>query len=232
MNLEFFVCGRKLTKKGTQTLCADTAACDTFTIDFDKEWDGLVKVVTLQNGEHTVQVTYTGKTPLPRQVCGRGALYLTCHGYRKKSDTVAVLTTVPMVRPVYLLGTVPGAASDSQPFTPTVYEQVLAAVAQTQQAAQKAEQTARDLLAMKERGDFDGKQGPAARVKVHSVIQGSPAGVENLGTDSHAVLRFTLPFGLTEQEKQQLKLDITGDMDEALETILAIQQELIGGDGL
>lgn len=232
MNMEFFVCRRKLTKKGAQTLCADTAACDTFTIDFDKEWDGLVKVVTLQNGDAAVQVTYTGKTPLPRQVCGRGALYLTCHGYRKKSDTAAVLTTVPMVRPVYLLGTEVGAGDDSQPFTPTVYEQVLAAVAQTEQAAQMAQQTARDLLAMKERGDFDGKQGPAAKIKIHSVVQGSPAVVENLGTDSHAVLRFTLPFGLTEEEKQQLKLDIAGDLDEALGTILAIQQELIGGDSL
>jgi len=136
MNLEFFVANRKLTAKGHAALTADTAQCDTFTIDFDREWDGLVKVVTLENGDNTVQVLYTGKTPLPRQVCGRGDLRLLCCGYRSKGDSVAVVRTFPMIRPVRMVGAAAAVADTAQPEAASLYEQLMAAAARAEAAAQ------------------------------------------------------------------------------------------------
>ena len=71
-------------------LVGDTAGHYTFTVNFDEEWKGLAKVVVFQNGADTAQVLYTGEAPLPAQVCGRGALYVACHGYRRVGDAVAV----------------------------------------------------------------------------------------------------------------------------------------------
>lgn len=237
MNLEFFVSERKLTKKGLGTLCADTAACDTFTIDFDEEWDGLVKLVVLQNGGDMVQVFYTGKTPLPRQVCGRGELYLTCHGYRKKGDSVAVVKTVPMVRPVRLVGTTAVQGNNMQPYTPSAFEQMAAKIAEAEKiaqgAAQEATRVAKQLLSWKEQGMFTGPAGLSATVRVDSVRKGEPACVENLGTERNAVLRFTLPYqdSLTEEDLQkicrELEQLLVGDISAALDEILAIQQQYL-----
>ena len=234
MNLEFFVSGRKLTKKGIGTPIVDTAGCDTFTIDFDKEWDGLVKLVVLQNGEDTAQVLYFGKTPLPRQICGRGNLYLTCYGYRKKGDTVAVIQTVPMVRPVCLLGSTAVQPGTDQPYTPSVFEQMTAQVAAARAAAEKAEAVAEQMLSWKEQGFFKGPTGPAATVRVDSVRKGEPARVENLGSDRNAILRFTLPYKdeLTQDDYQRIceevELRLVGDISAALDEILTIQQQYLG----
>lgn len=234
MNLEFFVSNRKLTRKGLTTLVADTAQCDTFTIEFDSEWDGLVKVVELQNGADTAQVFYTGKTPLPRQVCGRGDLYLICHGYRKKGDSVAVVRTIPMTRPVRMVGSAPIQGSTSQPYTPSAFEQMAAQTAKAQAAAELAEQTAARLLAMEQAGAFTGPAGPSGRnatVQVYDVQEGTPARVENLGTERNALLRFVLPYtyALTQQDKEQIALLALGEMDAALDAILTIQKALISG---
>lgn len=233
MNLEFFVANRRLTRKGMQTLAADTADCDSFTIDFDEEWEHLVKIVVLQNGEDTAQVIYTGKTPLPRQVCGRGALSLTCYGYRKLADTVAVIRTLPMVRPVPMVGSSRPEESQSQPYTPSAYEQMAALVKEARLAAQRADQVAERLLQLQEQGAFTGPAGPAgasATVQVETVRRGSPAKVENLGTERNALLRFTLPYGLSEEEKEELKQQIVGDMGTALAQILVLQNAYIGGE--
>ena len=45
MNLAFAVRDRRLTRKGLEPLAADTAGHITFTVDFDAEWTGMVKVV-------------------------------------------------------------------------------------------------------------------------------------------------------------------------------------------
>ena len=82
MNLEFFVKQKRITRKGTAPLVGDTAGHYTFRVEFDEEWEGLAKVVVFRNGSHTAQVLYTGQTLLPAQVCGRGELYVACHGYK------------------------------------------------------------------------------------------------------------------------------------------------------
>lgn len=234
MNLEFFVSNRKLTRKGMSTLVADTAACDTFTIDFDSEWDGLVKLVELQNGGDTAQVLYTGKTPLPKQVCGRGELYLVCHGYRKKGDSVAVVRTIPMTRPVKMVGSAPIQGSTAQPYTPSAFEQMAAQTADARQAAQEARQAVQELLALKEAGAFTGPPGPgglSATVQVESVREGAPARVENLGTERNARLRFTLPYQyvLTDGDRQAIAELALGDIAAAMDAIVAIQEALIAG---
>ena len=233
MNLEFFVRDKRLTRKGREPLVGDTAGHYTFTIDFDEEWDGLAILVVLQNGADTVQVFYTGKTPLPRQVCGRGDLYLTCYGYRKKGDSVAVVRTAPMVRPVRLIGSTAAQGQNSQPYTPSAFEQMAANVAAAQAAAQEAARVAQQLLSWKEQGMFTGPAGLAATVRVKDVIRGETARVENLGTDRNAILRFILPYkdSLTEAERQsicqELEQLLVGDISDALNEILAIQQQYL-----
>ena len=231
MELRFFVSRRKLTCKGPSAPIADGKGSDTFSIDFDPEWDGLVKLVELRNGERTAQVFYTGKMPLPRQVCGRGELRLTCYGYAKKGDHTAVIVTLPMVQPVRLVGGAVPDGSMDQPYTPSAFDQMAAEVRHAVEAAREARSTAKELMDMKDRGLFNGPAGQAATVQVESLRRGTPPKVENLGSAQHALLRFTLPLELSEEEKTQLKAELLGDVELALDEILALQAKYLEGDG-
>ncbi len=229
MELKFFVSRRKLTCKGPAAPIADGKGSDTFSIDFDAEWDGLVKLVELRNGERMAHVFYTGKTPLPRQVCGRGELRLTCYGYEKKGDHTAVIVTLPMVQPVRLVGGAAPEGSMDQPYTPSAFEQMAALLQQAEEATQEAQKTAEDLLHMKDQGLFNGPAGEAATVQVEGLRRGTPPRVENLGSSRHARLRFTLPMELSEAEKAQLKGEMLGDVETALDAILTLQERFLGG---
>lgn len=193
MNLEFFVKNKRLTRKGLEPLVGDTAGHYTFTVEFDREWDGLVKVVVFRNGQDTAELIYTGQSPLPAQVSGRGDLYVACHGYRKAGDTVAVVRTIRMTRPVRLLGSEPMAGSQAERYTPTVYEQVLAAAGEAKTAAAEASQTAQQLRQLRDSGAFHGQPGAAATICVAGTQVGATPSVVNLGTASDAKLLFTLP---------------------------------------
>ena len=230
MNLEFFVSRGRVTYGGISKPAADSSAFDSFTVAFDRQWDDLVKVVVLKNGKNTAQMIYTGKMPLPGQVCGRGDLYLCCYGYRQLGDSTAVLQTKPMVRPVRMQGRTRPEADSAKPYTPSLLEQITAMAGNAQSAAQKAEELCLTLTKLREQGAFRGEQGPAglsATVQVEGVRHGETAKVENVGTARNALLRFTLPYKLTEQERQRL----LGDIDKALDHILAIQNAILGGDG-
>ena len=153
MNLEFFVRDKRLTRKGREPLVGDTAGHYTFTIDFDEEWDGLAILVVLQNGAKAVQMLYRGQMNLPAMVSGRGDLYVACHGYRKLGDSVAVIRTIRMSHPVRLLGSEPMVGDAPEEYTPTVFEQVMAAAA-------KAETAAANLLELRDSGVLTGPAGP------------------------------------------------------------------------
>lgn len=235
MNLDFFVANRTLTAKCCTAALSDTVGQDTFTVSFDKQWDGLVKIVVLQNGENKVRLLYTGKAPIPRQVCGRGELYLTCFGYRGKDDGAAVICTKPMIRPVRMIGAVLAQADTAQPVTPSLLEQMTAVVAKAEEAAEQARQIGSSLKRLQEQGAFQGAPGPAglcATVQVDSVRHGEVAKVENLGTERNALLRFTIPYKLTQEELELLQEQLVGDLDETLDHILALQNGLTGGDGV
>lgn len=148
VKLEFFVKNRRLTRKGSLPLVGDTGGHDTFTVEFDEEWRGLAKVVVFQNGADTAQVLYTGEAPLPAQVCGRGALYVACHGYRRIGDAVAVVRTIRMSRPILLQGSDPMSGDEGQPFTPTLFDQVVAAAGEAEAAAAAARAQAEKLEQM------------------------------------------------------------------------------------
>lgn len=145
VKLEFFVKNRRLTRKGSLPLVGDTGGHDTFTVEFDEEWRGLAKVVVFQNGADTAQVLYTGEAPLPAQVCGRGALYVACHGYCRIGDAVAVVRTIRMSRPILLQGSDPMSGDEGQPFTPTLFDQVVAAAGEAEAAAAAARAQAEKL---------------------------------------------------------------------------------------
>lgn len=229
MNLEFFVSDGCLTYKGGAAPVALSPACDTITIDFDEPWKDLVKVVVFTNGKSSAQLLYTGKAPVPRQVCGRGELRLLCYGYGQLGDEQAVLSTKEMVRPVKLLGERTAEAEFGQPVTLSLLEQVVGAAGRALAASVQAEALCEELLELKESGAFRGQEGlpgQAATVTVTEVRHGESAKVENLGTDRNAVLRFTLPYKLTEAEK----LEVLGDLEEVIDHILELQQALLGGE--
>lgn len=156
MNLEFFVKDQQITRKGFQPVVADTTGFYTFSIAFDQAWDDLVKVVVLQNGGETAQMIYTGQTWLPDNVNKRGNLYLACHGYREAGDSTAVIRTMRMTQPVRILEPGPKAGGDPERYTPTVFEQVMAAAGAANAAAKAANQARDDLLAAIEIKNPDG----------------------------------------------------------------------------
>lgn len=193
MNLEFFVKDKRITRKGFQPVVADTSGHYTFTLEFDREWDGLTKVVVFQNGDETAELIYAGKTWLPDNVSGRGDLYVACHGYRQLGDAVAVVRTMRMTRPVRILEAGLRAGKEPERYTPTVFEQVMAAANTAGTAAQEARDARETLLEAWASGGLDGK---AATVTVGTVETGTKAAVTNGGTPSAAVLNFVLPQGV------------------------------------
>ena len=200
MNLEFFVRDQKITKKGWEPLVGDTAGFYTFSIEFDEPWQDLVKVVVFRNGTDTAQMIYTGQSPLPAAVSGRGDLYVACHGYRKKGDSVAVLRTVRMTRPVRLLGSAPMAGDEEKPFTPTLFDQVVASAAEAKSAARSAASAAASAAALteqlQEKLESGQLQGESASVTVEQVLEGTHASVINVGTEQQVRLVITLPRGM------------------------------------
>lgn len=152
MKLEFFVRDLRMTRKGLEPLVGDTSGYYTFTIAFDRAWEGLVKVVVFQNGDQTAQMIYKGESRLPPQVSGAGELYVACHGYRKEGDQVAVLRTLRMVKPVRLRPSGPMEGDTAQIGTPSLYAQVMAAVGQ-------ADAIRQELIAARDAGAFIGPPG-------------------------------------------------------------------------
>lgn len=198
MRREFAVRDRRVTCKGLMPLTAGSAGADTFTVDFDAEWTGLTKLVVFRNGGNTAQLVYTGETEIPANVLVPGELYLACHGYRQLEDTVAVVRTVTMARPVVIAESQPAPDGDPAVYTPTLFEQILAALGAADQAAEAARSVAGTLTAGLEAGCFTGPAGPAgesATVTVDGAEEGENPAVYNLGTPRNARLRFVLPRG-------------------------------------
>lgn len=199
MKLELFVRDRRVRKKGVEPLVAGTAQMDTFTIDFDAEWTGMVKVVVFQNGDSTAQLLYTGETQIPANVLVPGELYVACHGYKKLEDTMAVLRTVAMVRPIPVLLSEPGVTADPTVYTPTMLERMLTAVQAAEEAAATVQQLHAQLQAALAAGQFNGPQGipgENATLEIDGAEEGAQPAVYNLGTARNARLRFVLPRGL------------------------------------
>jgi len=159
MNLEFFVKDKRITRKGLQSVVADTSGHYTFSISFDEEWDGLVKLVVFRNGSDTAQLIYTGQTWLPDSVSGRGDLYVACHGYQSLEDRTAVVRTVRMSRPVRIASAGPMAGDEPEIYTPTLLEQILAKIQQSEEAAKALMTLRTQLLAMLENGELHGVDG-------------------------------------------------------------------------
>ena len=195
MNLAFFIKDKRITRKGFQPVVADTSGAYTFTLEFDREWDGLVKVVVFQNGPETAELIYNGRTWLPDNVSRRGNLYVACHGYKNQGDSVAVLRTVRMTNPVRILEAGRKAGGEPERYTPTVFEQVMAAAGAADAAAQEARTVKDELLAARASGELDGKAATVTVGTVETAGPGTDAAVTNGGTASAAVLNFVLPRG-------------------------------------
>lgn len=198
MRREFVVRDRRITHKGLEPLTAWSAGADTFTIDFDAEWTGLTILVVFRNGGSTAQLIYEGEAAIPANVLIPGALYVACHGYRHLEDTVAVVRTMTMVRPVMIVESRPEPDGDPAIYTPTLFEQIVAGTGAAVRAAAEANAVRRTLEAGLESGRFIGPAGPAgqsATITVDGTEEGEAPAVYNLGTERNARLRFVLPRG-------------------------------------
>jgi len=161
MNLEFFVKDKRITRKGLQSVVANTSGHYTFSITFDKEWDGLVKLVVFRNGKDTAQLIYTGQTWLPDNVSGRGDLYVACHGYKSLEDRTAVVRTVRMSRPVRIASAGPMAGDAPEIYSPTLLEQILTKLQQAEHAILSLTALRDRIAAMLENGELRGADGRA-----------------------------------------------------------------------
>lgn len=132
---------------------------------FDDDWKDCTITTLWNNSERTgdaIPVTWTGTAiQVPEQCLIHGKLQLSCLGIRYAADTEIYRVTTYEMKPgmqVYpcgpLIGTLP------EPVTPSMIEQLMAAAARADSAAENANGVAQKLLESKANGEFDGPQGP------------------------------------------------------------------------
>ena len=119
---------------------------------FSPDWDGLTKTAVFQAGDdkYSVLLDESNETPIPWEVLQnpRRTLYAGVYG---TDDESLVLPTIWASLGVIQEGASPG--QETQPPTPTVYEQILSIATNAQEIAQSVRDDA-------DAGKFDGAPGP------------------------------------------------------------------------
>ena len=207
---------RKIHVKNPVTVIQNGVNVDELLLDMDDEWLGMTSIVavftlkyaekaTVEEKEVTVakeiskEMLYTfGEAVMVPWECLQytGRLSVSVTGY---VDSEKVMTT--MLPDSFWNVVQNGAKTGDTPLEPTqtLYEQVLAAAGAANAAASAAIDVSNQLVQDKEEGKFDGKDGVPPTVKIGTVLtgaSGSMASVENVGTDTAAVLNFSIPRGL------------------------------------
>lgn len=149
MNHVVSVSGRRLSICG-QSVVANGIDSDTIQLSLDSEWDGLVVVITIGDGDDRVMYSWEGDpVRIPAALIkSPGFLPVSVSGY----DGAKRVTTAydPKLIRVIPSGVVPG--DDPYPDEPDLLSQLL-------EAAKNANDTASRLMEMAESGEFDGKDG-------------------------------------------------------------------------
>ena len=182
------------------------------------DWNGTIKTAYFRNtttGIITSQILTDNQCIIPPEALSdEGNIQFSVAG--EKEDYRITSSVVQFFNRATVYG---GNSSDP---TPSQYEQIMAAAAAAQNAAESAEQTAADIKQQADSGAFNGEQGPqgeqgtqgpkgdtgpqgpagedgkAATVTVGSVTtaqSGTSATVSNSGTPNAAVLDFVIPQG-------------------------------------
>lgn len=176
-------------------------------LEFDAEWDGATVTVVFENSSlpdaEGVARLWTGDAvEVPPEVLVNGDLRIGCIGL--KADGIR-LTTERMRSGIYICraGGAMLLANGAAEMTPELWEQCIAAAGAANEAAKDATAAKDDLLAARDSGEFDGKDGKNATIEIGTVETADEdveASVINSGTDTAAVLNFVLPRGKQGQE--------------------------------
>ena len=132
---------------------------------FSQEWDALQKIAVFRAGDAAVDVALTGDTTtVPADVLTTAGLPLMIGVYGAAADGTIVIPTVWAKAATIKAGTAPSGVDPSEP-TPSW-------VAQVQQIAAEALETAEAVQTAAERGDFDGADGVSPTVTITSIEGG------------------------------------------------------------
>ncbi len=211
MILNLTVKNQRLTLAETPFVAEDTEGYIKCVFDFTTEdWNGTVKTAHFKNpktGEITTQLLENDSCMVPPEaLTDRGNVYFSVTGEKEGYRITTGVVSIFNAETIY-----GGEPSDP---TPSQYDQIIAAVAESVSAAENAESIAENIQQQAESGAFKGDkgdtgpQGPqgepgadgaAATVAVGTVTTGepdTPASVTNSGTPNAAVLDFVIPKGV------------------------------------
>lgn len=211
MILNLTVKNQRLTLAETPFVAEDTEGYIKCVFDFTTEdWNGTVKTAHFKNpktGEITTQLLENDSCMVPPEaLTDRGNVYFSVTGEKEGYRITTGVVSIFNAETIY-----GGEPSDP---TPSQYDQIIAAVAESVSAAENAESIAENIQQQAESGAFKGdrgdigpqgpqgepgKDGAAATVAVGTVTTGepdTPASVTNSGTPNAAVLDFVIPQGV------------------------------------
>lgn len=214
MILNLTVENQRLTLAETPFVAEDTEGYIRCVFDFTTDdWNGTVKTAHFKNpktGEITTQLLENDSCMVPPEaLTDRGNVYFSLTGEKEGYRITTGVVSIFNAETIY-----GGEPSDP---TPSQYDQIIAAVAESVSAAENAESIAENIQQQAESGAFKGDQGEkgekgdtgpqgepgadgaAATVTVGSVTTGepdTPASVTNSGTQNAAVLDFVIPKGV------------------------------------
>lgn len=211
MILNLTVENQRLTLAETPFVAEDTEGYIKCVFDFTTEdWNGTVKTAHFKNpktGEITTQLLENDSCMVPPEaLTDRGNVYFSVTGEKEGYRITTGVVSIFNAETIY-----GGEPSDP---TPSQYDQIIAAVAESVSAAENAESIAENIQQQAESGAFKGdrgdigpqgpqgepgKDGAAATVAVGTVTTGepdTPASVTNSGTQNAAVLDFVIPQGV------------------------------------
>lgn len=211
MILNLTVKNQRLTLAETPFVAEDTEGYIKCVFDFTTEdWNGTVKTAHFKNpktGEITTQLLENDSCMVPPEaLTDRGNVYFSVTGEKEGYRITTCVVSIFNAETIY-----GGEPSDP---TPSQYDQIITAVAESVSAAENAESIAENIQQQAESGAFKGdrgdigpqgpqgepgKDGAAATVAVGTVTTGepdTPASVTNSGTQNAAVLDFVIPQGV------------------------------------
>lgn len=224
MILNLTVKNQRLTLAETPFVAENTEGYIKCVFDFTTEdWNGTVKTAHFKNpktGEITTQLLENDSCMVPPEaLTDRGNVYFSVTGEKEGYRITTGVVSIFNAETIY-----GGEPSDP---TPSQYDQIIAAVAESVSAAENAESIAENIQQQAESGAFKGDrgdigpQGPqgepgadgaAATVAVGTVTTGepdTPASVTNSGTPNAAVLDFVIPKGEKGESASQIRTPLS-----------------------
>ena len=99
--LKFTIRDKHITRQDGNAVVAGAVNHYELELAFDEDWNGLTKIVVLENGDVKVELLYTGGLVLPWEVCKEGGLLLSVRGTKTLADgRTQVVRSARMAKPI------------------------------------------------------------------------------------------------------------------------------------